>query len=202
MTRAKSFAPRIWNFALVCAGIFVVTLLLAAPALAQEESGNHPENSTLGWVMRWVNSGIVIIAIGWGLSKCGPAFRKRADGIQAAIAEGKRAREEAAERRKEAEQRLAGLPAEIAGMRADAKRDAEAETQRIRELAREDAAKMDHAADLEIEAAERAAMLELKATAARLAVERAEKLLREHLTQPADARLVRNFAGELAGSRN
>jgi F-type H+-transporting ATPase subunit b len=134
--------------------------------------------------------------------KAGPAFRARTNAIQAAIAEGTRAREEGEQRRLEAEKKLAGIQQEIAAMREQAKRDDAAESQRIRDLARDEAAKMDRAAELEIAAAERAARLELKATAARLAVERAEADLRQQLTPPADAQLVRNFAGNLAGSSN
>jgi F0F1-type ATP synthase membrane subunit b/b' len=87
-------------------------------------------------------------------------------------------------------------------MRLQARRDAEIETDRIRSLAREDAIKVDRAAEAEIAAAERAARFELRATAARLAIERAEAQLREQLTPPADSRLVRNFVGDLAGSQN
>jgi F-type H+-transporting ATPase subunit b len=136
------------------------------------------------------------------VTKAGPAFRARAVAIQAAIAEGTRAREEADHRRLEAERKLAGIEQEITAMRLQARRDAEIETDRIRSLAREDAIKVDRAAEAEIAAAERAARFELRATAARLAIERAEAQLREQLTPPADSRLVRNFVGDLAGSQN
>jgi len=188
--------------AVICAGIFCMALLSAAPAFAQEE-GTQPENTTAGWIFRWLNFAVVFIAIVYVLvKKGGPAFRARAEAIQAAIAEGTRAREEAEQRRQEAERKLAGIEQEITAMRLQAKRDAEIETERIRSLAREEAIKVDHAADAEIAAAQRAARFELKATAARLAVERAEAQLREQLTPPADSQLVRNFVGDLAGSQN
>jgi F-type H+-transporting ATPase subunit b len=186
----------------ICAGIICVALLSAAPAFAQEES-TQPENTTAGWIFRWLNFAVVFVAIVWVLmTKARPAFRARAEAIQAAIAEGTRAREEAEQRRQEAERKLAGIEQEITAMRLQANRDAEIETERIRSLAREEAIKVDHAAEGEIAAAERAAKFELKATAARLAVERAEAQLREQLTPPADSQLVRNFVGDLAGSQN
>ncbi len=185
-----------------CAGILFMALVIAAPVFAQEE-GNQPENTTAGWIFRWLNFAIVFGAIVYVLvKKAGPAFRARAAAIQAAIAEGTRAREEAEERRREAERKIAGIQQEIAAMQLRAKRDAEVEADRIRSLAREEAMKMDRAAELEIVAAERAARFELKAAAARLAIERAEAQLRQQLTPPADSRLVRNFVGDLAGSRN
>jgi F-type H+-transporting ATPase subunit b len=195
LTRFKTTAG-IW------AGIFWLALLTAAPAFAQEEA-TQPENTTAGWIFRWLNFAVVFIAIVWVLvTKARPAFRAHADAIQAAIAEGTRAREEAEQRRQEAERKLAGIEQEITAMRLQAKRDAEIETDRIRSLAREEAIKVDRAAEAEIAAAERAARFELKATAARLAIERAEAQLREQLTPPEDSQLVRNFVGDLAGSQN
>ena len=197
-----SWLARFKKFAGICAGIFCVALLTAAPAFAQEEA-TPPENTTAGWIFRWLNFAVVFVAIVWVLvTKAGPAFRARAVAIQAAIAEGTRAREEADHRRLEAERKLAGIEQEITAMRLQARRDAEIETDRIRSLAREDAIKVDRAAEAEIAAAERAARFELRATAARLAIERAEAQLREQLTPPADSRLVRNFVGDLAGSQN
>jgi F0F1-type ATP synthase membrane subunit b/b' len=184
-------------------GIFFTLVLVSLPTFAQDEGAAAPENTQIGWVFRWLNFAIVFGGIAYLLVKsAGPAFRARADAIQAAIAEGSRAREEAEQRRKEAEQKLAGIPQEIGTLRAHAKRDTDAETARIRDLARDEAAKMDRAAELEIAAAERAARLELKATAARLAIERAEAQLREQLTTPADSQLVRSFVGDLAERNN
>jgi F-type H+-transporting ATPase subunit b len=178
-------------------------LLLAAPVLAQEENAPGPEDSPTGWIFRWLNFAIVAGAIIYVFAKVGgPAFRKRADEIQNAIAEGTRAREEAARRRKEADEKLANLENEIAGMREQAKRDAGAEAERIRGLTRDEAAKIDRAAAMEVAAAERAARLELKALAARMAVERAETMLLQQLTPAEDARIVREFVAGLAGSAN
>ncbi|MFZ0881116.1 MAG: hypothetical protein WA002_16590, partial [Candidatus Acidiferrales bacterium] len=87
-------------------------------------------------------------------------------------------------------------------LRAQAKRDAEAETARIRGLTRDEVAKIDRAAELEIAAVERAARMELKAHAARLAVERAETLLRQEITPRTDFEIVRTFVTDLMVSRN
>jgi F0F1-type ATP synthase membrane subunit b/b' len=55
---------------------------------------------------------------------------------------------------------------------------------------------------MEIEAAGRAARLELKALAARLAVERAEVLLSKEMTPQAETALFRTFVAELERSVN
>jgi F-type H+-transporting ATPase subunit b len=174
-------------------------LIFAAPAFAAEE-GAGPENSPAGWVFRWLNFAIVFAAILWAFSKAGPYFRARAESIQAAVAEGTRAREEAEAKKRDAEARLANLPAEIGALKAQARRDAEADRERIKAMTREEAAKVERAADIEIAAAERTAILALKSFTARLAVERAEVLLREQITPGSDSVIVSVFVADLASS--
>ena len=87
-------------------------------------------------------------------------------------------------------------------MRAEAKRDADAEAQRLRAIAREEAERIEQAAQAEIAAAERAARLELKALTARFALERAEELLKHELNAKTDATLVQTFVEELSGRVN
>ncbi len=186
------------------AALFVMifsALIFAAPAFAQEEG---PETTTTGWIFRWINFAIVFIAIVWAFSKAGPYFRARSEAIQAAVAEGTRAREEAEAKKRDAEARLANLPAEIEALKAQARRDAEADRERIKGMTREEAAKVEHAADVEIAAAERTAVLALKSYAAGLAVERAEVLLREQITTASDSIIVSSFVIDLTsnGSAN
>ena len=181
---------------------FVTCIFAAAPLLAAE--GNESAADTaIGWVFRWLNFALVFGGGGYILAKHAPPFfRRRADTIAGAINEAARVKAEAEQRRREAEAKLANLEKEIAEMRATARRDADAEAERIRVLAREEAKKIDLAADAEIHAAERAARMELKTIGGRLAIERAEALLREEITPKTEAALFRNFIAELEGSVN
>jgi F-type H+-transporting ATPase subunit b len=177
----------------------LVTLVLLAtlPALAQAGEAS-PVDSQVGWVFRWLNFAIVFGAIAYlAWKKGGPYFRAQAEEISRKIAEGARAREAAERQRQEVQAKLANIENEIAAMRAEAKRDAQAEAQRLRSLAREEAEKIERAAQAEIAAAERAARMELKALAARMAVERAEALLRRELTPKSEAALIQAFVQEL-----
>jgi F0F1-type ATP synthase membrane subunit b/b' len=177
-------------------------LMLAAPALAQEGGGDIAD-STSGWVFRWLNFAIVFGAITYCAVRFGrPYFRSRSDEISRKIAEGARAREAAEQQRIAAQQKLAGIGTEIAQIRADARRGAEAEAQRLRALARAEAEMIAKAAQEEIAAAQRASRLELKALAARLAIERAESLLREQITPGEQSTLVAAFVGDLDRSAN
>lgn len=177
-------------------------LALALPALAAEAEGGQ-EISPMEWVFRWVNFLIIVGALGYLVAKMGrPAFQRRAETISGAIAQSGAVKAEAEQKMRDAEGRLARLDEEIAELRVAAMRDAAAERERIRATAREEAAKIDRAAASEIVATERAALLELKAVAARFAVERAEADIRNRITPQAEEVLFRAFVGNLSRSMN
>lgn len=177
-------------------------LLIVGPALA-EAAAPKPEDSPAGWIFRWINFAIVFAAIVYFFTKvAAPALRTRSEEIAQKIAEGARAREAAEKQRAEVQAKLAGIEQEVARIRVDAKRDAEAEAVRLRALARHEAEVIERAAQEEIRAAQRAAQLELKAFAARLAVDRAEALLATEITPEAQAILFHTFVAELQRSAN
>lgn len=189
----------LWR-ALGCVGAFI--LLAAAPVLAQEGEST-PADSAVGWVFRWLNFVLVFGAIAWAIAKYGaPYFRQHADEISQKIAEGARAGEAAERQRREMQAKLAGLDDEVMRIRAAAKLDADAEAQRLRDLAHEEAQKIERAAREEIAAAERYARMELKLLGARLALDRAETLVREGITPQAEEALFKEFVVELRGSLN
>ena len=180
----------------------VFLLVVALPALAQEKEG-PPDESPAGTFYRWANFGIVLALIVWVCVKYGgPAFRGRAEEISRKIDEGARAREAAERRRQEIQAKMASLEGEVRELRTEAKRDAEAEAKRLRAMSRAEADKIEQAAQAEIEAARRAASMELKVLAARLAIERAEALLREEITPKAEVTLFKTFVAELERSVN
>jgi F0F1-type ATP synthase membrane subunit b/b' len=181
----------------------VFLLVVVLPALAQERETAAPTESGMGLVFRWLNFAIVFgalafVAVKWG----GPYFRAKAEDTAGKIAEGARAREAAERQREEIRKKLAGLGDEVTRMRAAAKRDAEAEAKRVREMAKSESEKIERASQMEIEAARRAAHVELKALAARLAVERAGALLVKEMTPQAETALFRTFVAELERSVN
>ncbi|HXQ26674.1 MAG TPA: ATP synthase F0 subunit B [Candidatus Acidoferrales bacterium] len=199
MRRAVRFAGRFVGLTLALAGTSL--LLAAAPAFA-EESKPSLADLPIGWVFRWVNFAIVLGLLVFAFRKARPYFRSHTEEIAQKIAEGTRAREAAEKQRREAQAKLAGIETDVAEMRVDAKRGADAEAERLRILARTEADAIERAAQAEVAAAERAARIELKMLAAGMAVERAEALLRQELTPKAEAALFRTFVGELEGSAN
>ena len=179
----------------------VFLALLTTPAFGQE-SGGDVTSSTTGWVFRWLNFAIVFCVIVWAFAKAGPAFRKKADEISQKIAEGARAREAAEMQRRAVQEKLARVDEEVAQIRADSKRAAQAETERIRAMAKDEAQLVERAGQAEIAAAENAARMELRALAGRIAVERAEAMLREQMNAQTEAAVFRAFVDTLQESRN
>ncbi|HKV26648.1 MAG TPA: ATP synthase F0 subunit B [Candidatus Acidoferrales bacterium] len=202
IARTLAVSRRVARLASSIAAVLFALALCAAPLLA----ATNPEEAagtTTGWVYRWINFGIFVAVLVWVFAKKTPAyFRGRQDAIAAAIAESARAREEAERQQREAETKMAMLDATVAELRARAKRESAVEAERIRALAKEDAKRIELAGQVEIRAAERAAEMELKTIAARVAIDRAETLLEQQMTPHADASLFGGFVAELAGSAN
>ncbi len=175
--------------------------LLAAPLLA-EEAAPSVENSPIGWTFRWIIFAIVFIGLVWAFAKTGAPLRSSAEEIAQKIAEGARAREAAEKQRREVQAKLAGIENEVAALREEAKRGMEAEAARLKALAKREAEIIESAAQSEIAAAHRAAAIELKALAARLATQHAEVVLTKEITPEAQASLFHAFVADLERSAN
>lgn len=183
------------------ARLSALILLAAGTALGQEAQPSGADSAT-GWLFRWINFGIIAALIIYGFLKAAPQFQSRREEISRQIQEGARAREAAERDLREVQTKMAGIGALTAELRIEAKRAAEVEAQRLRELAKTEAGMIEEAAKAEIAAAERAAQLELRAFTARKAVERAEAMLQDEMTSNAEAALFGAFVAELQRSAN
>ena len=182
--------------------LLIVPLLAAMSAHAAEEGGNTAVERTTE-IFKWINFAIVAGVIVWVFGKLlPPVFRRKADAIGSAISTATSAKAAADAQLREAETKLANLQKEVAELRAVAEREAAAEVARLRAATQTDAQKIAAAAKAEIEAAERAARLELKALAANLAVDGAETLLAKQLTPKAQESLISSFVKSLEGRPN
>jgi F-type H+-transporting ATPase subunit b len=183
------------------ASLFLTVFCTALTAHAAEEGGAANERAKE--IFKWLNFAIVAGLIVWVFGKVlPPKFRSNADKISSAITNATTAKTAADAQLREAETKLANLQKEVAELRAFAQREGDGEAERIRALTRSDAQKISLAAKAEIEAAERAARLELKAIAAKLAVDGAESLLAKQLTPQAQVSLVSAFVKSLDGRPN
>ena len=181
----------------------LLVLLFAVLSVHAAEEGGSAAQERANEIFKWINFVLVAGALIWLFGKVlPPKFRGNAEAISSAITKATAAKAEADRQLREAEQKLARLEQEVAQLRATAQREAESEAERLRSATQSDAQKVGVAATAEIEAAERAARLELKAIAANLAMDGAESLLAKQLTPQAQEALVSAFVKGLAGRPN
>ena len=194
MTRNRPF--------FLAVSILFVLLFAVVSVKAAEEGGNAATERATE-IFKWINFAIVVGVMVWVFGKLlPPIFQKRAEAVSSAITNATSAKAAADAQLRDAETKLTNLQKEVAELRALAEKEAAAELERLRAATQSDAQKIAEAAKAEIEAAERAARLELKALAANLAVDGAETLLAKQLTPKAQELLISNFAKSLEGRPN
>lgn len=190
------------NRRVLFAGTLLVSLFAAVSMNAAEEGGNATVERTTE-IFKWINFAIVAGVIVWVFGKKLPSvFKARAEAVSSAITSATSAKAAADAQLRDAETRLANLQKEVAELRALSEKEAAAEVERLRAATLTDAQKIAAAAKAEIEAAERAARLELKALAANLAVDGAESLLAKQLTPKVQESLISGFVKSLEGKPN
>jgi F-type H+-transporting ATPase subunit b len=192
-----------WNRRVLLAAGFLFVVLFAVAGVHAAEGRESPAVEGATELFKWINFAIVAGAVLWLCLKKAPVFfSSRAFAISSAITKATSAKAAADEQLREAESKLANLQNEIAELRAISERESAAEVARLRAATLSDAQKIAAAAKAEIEAAERAARLELKALAATLAVDGAESLLAKQLTPKAQESLISSFVKSLEGRPN
>lgn len=177
--------------------------LTAIPALAAEGAAEDSGGFTPTAFFRWLNFVIVFGGIAYLIAKYGQSFfRANAQAIAAGIAEASAAKAEADRELHEVETKIASLDQEIAELREAARRDSQAEAERLLASGRVEVEKIRQAAQGELAASERAAQQELRAHAASLAVERAGMLVSSRMNGETRSKMFRAFLGKLARSTN
>jgi F-type H+-transporting ATPase subunit b len=182
--------------------VLLAGLLSAFPMFAAEEGGNAAEQ-TLGMGFKWFHFVVIAVLAYWVFAKVlPPFFRHKADNISSAIEKATAAKTDAERQLKEAVERLGNLEPEVAAFREQAQRDAVAEMERLRNATQLDLDKIRAAANAEMAAAERAARVELKELAAKLAVDGAESLLAKQMTPAVQEAMISSFVQSLQGRPN
>ncbi len=182
---------------------FLFVLLFAAAGAHAAEEGGSAASEKAAEIFKWINFAIVAGLVLWLCLKKAPAFfSRRAAAISSAVTSATAAKAAADAQLREAETKLANLQKEVAELRALAERESAAEVARLRAATQSDAQKIAAAAKAEIEAAERAARLALKALAANLAVDGAESLLAKQLNPQVQEALISSFVNSLEGRPN
>ncbi len=192
-------------------GVLIAGALLAAPVFAQEHGAEAPKSGEGAAqskeshepdlsIWKWANFLILAAGLGYLAGKnAGPFFASRSGQIRKDMVEAAELRKEAEERASHVEQRLANLETEIAALRAGAQQEAQAEGARVAQQAAAEMAKIQTQAEQEIASAAKAARTELRRYSAELAVGLAERKIRDRMTPAAQNTLVDRFVHDLEG---
>jgi F-type H+-transporting ATPase subunit b len=150
-----------------------------------EQYANTP---ALGWLTI-----TFLIFVGILVTFGRPAIKKhletRADTVEKAIAEARRAREDAEKRAKDAEAKLAALSSEVEKMKAEFTAQGQLESERINVAAADMAKKIARDAEDTIGAETERAKEALRVEAAKLALQLAEERIKQLLTDADDGKL-------------
>jgi len=149
-------------------------------------------------VYKFINLSLLVGALVYLLRKpLAEFFAQRSASIRKGLEEGQKALEASQAQLKTVEEKLRHLEEEIAAFKASAGREMEAERQRLKQAAAEEAEKILQAARAQTEVAVRVAKLELKTYAAQHAVAMAEEIIRQRLDETGRKKLVTDFLAEV-----
>jgi F-type H+-transporting ATPase subunit b len=175
--------------------------IAVSAAMAAEHGGAGESGNEILWKL--ANFVVLAGALGYLIyKKAGAFFASRTAEIRRGIEEAWRLRKDAEERYAEIEQRLANIGADIESLRKRAAQESAAESERVRAETSRDMKKIQTQAEQEIEAAAKAARQDLRAYGAALAVDLAEKRIRERLTPDSDSVLVDAMLHDLVHRAN
>jgi F-type H+-transporting ATPase subunit b len=169
---------------------------LAAGGGPEAEEGRKSEGREL--LYKFINLALLVGALVYVLRKpLADFFAQRSASIRKGLEDGRKALEASQAQLKTVEEKLRHLEEEIAAFKAAGAREMEAERQRLKLAAAEEAEKILQAARAQTEVAVRAAKLELKSYAAAQAVELAEAIIRRRLDEAGRKRLVGEFLAQV-----
>lgn len=166
------------------------------------EHGEAHEDARMPNEIWWKLANFAILAGGLGYlaSKyAGPYFRERGEGIRSGIAEAAAIRADAEARAAEIERRIGNLSGELENLRAKSSEEIAAEGARLQAETGTQIAKIQARAEMEIASAGKNARLELKAYSAQLALETAERQIRQEMNPATQNELADAFIHDLRG---
>jgi F-type H+-transporting ATPase subunit b len=181
-------------------------VMVALPALVLASGGGGEPHADSGvilkdFIWRCVNFAVLVGLLGYFVSKpIRNGLQNRRAEIEKTLADAAAARDAAEAKAREYQEKLAKASAEIESIYVAIRREGELERDKILASAKEMAAKIEQEADAKAASAVARARIELRAEAARLAVELAEELLAKSVTAADQKRLIDEYmqkVGEL-----
>lgn len=162
--------------------------------------GEHAGFSGTTFALQLLNFGVLLFILIWfGGRAMNKSLRARHEQLKGDIDAAARLRDEAAQKFKAQDQRVADLEKEIAALRASLRQDAEREQARLLEGAQERAKKIQDEMRFQLDQQVKEAELLLRAEVAGASVKLAEELVRKSLNTDDERRLAQEFVAGFAG---
>ena len=148
---------------------------------------------------KWPNFLLLAGLLGYLIRKHGaPLLQSRSEQIRQDLEAGQKAKVEAEAIAASVEAKMANLDRVVAELRAAAHADLERETERIRAEAETAMSRIEQHTAIEIVSIGKHTQLELRQYAAELAMDLAERKIRERMSPDVQSTLLDNFAGDIA----
>lgn len=179
-----------------------MVVLFAGVVLAQEHGGGHEVEmpTKMEWFWRVLNFGIIFAALTYFIAKPLKSFlRKRVEDIEAALSEARIAREESLKRLADVEARLKDKDRELAALVSVAEENGRKEKEILISEAGKVGADIVASAKENIGAELVKAKEELRREAALMAIELAEKMVRENIKKEDQVRLLDEYMAKVGG---
>lgn len=184
----------------------------ASPKAAEGTAATHAEDAAkhgeghaaealpneIWW--KWANFALLAVILGWLIRKnAGPFFTARTEAIRSGIAEASKVQAEAEARAAEIERRVGNLSGQVEEMRRQSREEIAREGERVRAETETSIRKIQAQSEAEIASATKHAAQELKAYSAKLALDLAERQIRDRMTQGVQEEITNAFVTELRG---
>ncbi len=177
----------------------VLAFSLSFVVFAQERpeakgTENKTEEAEPSSTLLWINFAILVFGLGYLVSKSAPAiFRAREEEIRGGIEEAARKKKQADERAAEIDRKLAGFGAEIESLRQGVSTEMSMEAERIRQETGKLVRRIEEQAQQEIGFLSKAARQELKKYSADLALDLAQQRVKQQMNRETQHELVSEF---------
>ena len=161
-----------------------------------EGEAEHAMPNEIWWKL--ANFALLVAGLGYLIKKnAGPFFAARTESIQKGITEAAAMRADAEARAAAIEAKVSSLTADVAALRAKSKEEIAAESARLEAETTKQLAKVQAQAEAEIIAAAKHATATLRAYSAQLAVDLAERQLRDKMTPEIRHDLTESFVNDM-----
>ncbi len=183
---------------------FFAVVMCGAVTMANASSGGEEESSWTPWLLTWrvINTVALIALLIYFVKKpLVTFFAERKDQIRRDLAEALEQREEALQLLAEYKEKLAGMEKEVDRMRVELRKAAESDSEKVMANAERMSGAIVESAKMTAEQEVRKARESLRNEAVELAVQLAETMIREKITEKDRKRIVEDYLVKVGGMK-